>query len=135
MQTNALRAAAQALYDAGRWELPSMPPAEQAKLWEALRDALGLAPGHATSLCVDAALTELAGLGQEFDAADNIVDFDARKVTPYLWGSITSFMVDPPDSDYQRGYLAAIINVLREGIGRDANDARLVAAEKLLGGN
>lgn len=41
-------AAAGAIYMAGRWELPGMPPEAQAHLWEALRDALGFEPGAAT---------------------------------------------------------------------------------------
>lgn len=47
--------AALALYRAGFWDLvprhgePSLPAPEQAKLWEALRDALGLPPGTATA--------------------------------------------------------------------------------------
>lgn len=61
-----------------------------------------------------------------------IVDFDARKVAPFIIAEIGRFLDDPPDSDHQRGYLAALINVYREGLGRGADDARLLAAERLL---
>lgn len=44
----ALRGAALDLYMSGRWELTGMAPDVQARLWEALRDALGLEPGAAT---------------------------------------------------------------------------------------
>lgn len=46
-QNDNLHAAATALYLAGRWECAGVPNA--AKLWEDLRDALGLPPGTATA--------------------------------------------------------------------------------------
>jgi hypothetical protein len=46
--------AAEALYRAGRWSC-GLPPAEEARLWENLRDALGFAPGTATKAGVAAA--------------------------------------------------------------------------------
>lgn len=46
----ALQKAATDLYMAGRWTLHGMPGIEQAVLWEALRDAIPLPPGTATSL-------------------------------------------------------------------------------------
>lgn len=64
--------------------------------------------------------------------AAEVVDFDERRITPYLVEAIGGFLTDPPDTDYQRGYLAALVSVYREGLGREANDARLVAAERLL---
>lgn len=33
------------------------------------------------------------------------------KILAYLNGGIALFAVDPPDSDYQRGYLAAVKDV------------------------
>lgn len=50
--TIALQRAALALYNAGLWMCPTLHPIEQGELWEALRLALGLPPGHATSLGV-----------------------------------------------------------------------------------
>lgn len=49
-ENKALRDAAMALYEAGKWDLVNnaMPQERQALLWEALRDALGLPEGHAT---------------------------------------------------------------------------------------
>jgi hypothetical protein len=46
--------AALALYLAGRWQCRELPPIEQARLWEELRDALGLLPGTATACEVGA---------------------------------------------------------------------------------
>jgi hypothetical protein len=40
-------AAALALYEAGRWTTADLSPRDQAKLWEELRDALGLPEGYA----------------------------------------------------------------------------------------
>lgn len=39
-----------ALYMTGRWSAPGVDDAEAARLWETLRDILGLTPGTATSL-------------------------------------------------------------------------------------
>lgn len=51
-----LRRAALALYEAGLWKCAGLHPVEQVKLWDDLRDALGLTPGHATALGVGADL-------------------------------------------------------------------------------
>ena len=50
---------------------------------------------------------------------------------PYVATAIDAFLNDPPDSDFQRGYLAALVAVYKEAIGRPAADARIIAAEKL----
>lgn len=60
-----------------------------------------------------------------------VIDFDARKLRPYLAAAIEGFLGDPPDTDYQRGYLSALIDVYREGINGDMTDARVVAASPL----
>lgn len=36
------------LYMAGKWECKTIDPKLQARMWEAVRDALGLEPGTAT---------------------------------------------------------------------------------------
>lgn len=55
MPNDKLPAAALALYMAGRWTLPDekMSEMDQAELWENLRDALGLRPGHSTKAGVN----------------------------------------------------------------------------------
>lgn len=60
-----------------------------------------------------------------------IIDFDSHRVRPFIERAIESFLNDPPDTEFQRGYLGALINVYREGLGRGAQDARLIAAERL----
>lgn len=61
----------------------------------------------------------------------NIVDLDSARIAPYLASSIEGFLRDPPDSNFQRGYLAALLAVYSEGLGR-RQDARVRAAERLL---
>jgi hypothetical protein len=60
-----------------------------------------------------------------------IIDFDAARLGPFLIRQIELFLIDPPDSDFQCGYLAALIIVYREGLGREAPDGLLQAAERL----
>ena len=62
----------------------------------------------------------------------DIVDFDGHRVAPYVIDAIAGFISDPPDSDYQEGYLAACLAIYREGIGRGQNDARVIKAEDIL---
>lgn len=61
-----------------------------------------------------------------------VIDFDGARIAPWLIRAIEGFLIDPPDRDYQRGYLAALVCAYREGLGRGATDARLAAAERLL---
>jgi len=61
----------------------------------------------------------------------NIIELDTSKAGKYLAEAINGFLKDPPDSEYQRGFLAALIVVSTEGIGRQS-DARIIAAEKML---
>jgi hypothetical protein len=48
-RVDALEAAGKALYMAGRWDCVSVDAGHAARLWEALRDALGLPVGTATA--------------------------------------------------------------------------------------
>jgi len=50
---DAVRAAALALYEAGRWVSVDVPREKADAMWATLRDALGLRPGHATARGVD----------------------------------------------------------------------------------
>jgi len=61
----------------------------------------------------------------------NIVDFDAARLRPYLITAIEQFLSDPPDSLYQQGYLAALINIYDEGLILKG-DARVDLARKLI---
>ena len=50
---DAVRSAALALYEAGRWVSADVPRDKADAMWATLRDALGLWPGHATARGVD----------------------------------------------------------------------------------
>lgn len=54
----------------------------------------------------------------------DVVSFDAEKATRYLERAMWSFLRDPADSDYQRGYLAALLTVYREGLDKGEDDGR-----------
>jgi hypothetical protein len=61
-----------------------------------------------------------------------IIDFDDRRAAHYLIRTIEGFLSDPPDTEYQRGYLSALIAIYHEALGRGAGDARLLAAMRLM---
>lgn len=61
-----------------------------------------------------------------------IVDIDAKRVAPYLLRAVLAFLDDPPDSDYQAGFLAALLTIYREGLGKGIDDARLKMAGALI---
>lgn len=60
----------------------------------------------------------------------DIIDFDERRVASYLRDALAGFVGDPPDTEFQRGYLAAMLDVYKEAIGRDDDVYR--AAEHVL---
>jgi hypothetical protein len=55
----------------------------------------------------------------------NIISFDAEKATRYIEQALIGFINDPADSDYQRGYLAALLTIYEEGLGNGNGDDRL----------
>lgn len=57
------------------------------------------------------------GSGQNRPEDVGAVDYVAR--------SLAGFRADPPDSDYQKGFLAALLVVWREGLGKGAKDKSL----------
>jgi hypothetical protein len=56
----------------------------------------------------------------------------SERVAAYLEQAIDSFLHDPPTSDYQRGFLAALLMVYREGL-ECGDTARWLEANALLG--
>lgn len=68
----------------------------------------------------------------------DLIDIDAVRIAPYLVRAIEGFIYDPPSSDggssiaYQRGYLAALLAIYQEALSRGRNDARIIAAERIL---
>lgn len=56
---------------------------------------------------------------------DNVVSFDAEKASKYIEQALAGFINDPADSDFQRGYLAALLTMYEEGLGKGLGDDRL----------
>lgn len=56
---------------------------------------------------------------------DNVVSFDAMKASRYLEQALMGFLGDPPDSDFQRGFLSALLIVYQEGLGKGGQDDRI----------
>ena len=44
-------------------------------------------------------------------------EFELKQVQKYLTESIESYLSDPPDNDYLRGYLSALLVVAQESLG------------------
>lgn len=44
-------------------------------------------------------------------------------------GMLAGFAADPPDSEHQQGFLAAVVVIANEVMGFDWNDPSIVAAE------
>lgn len=59
-----------------------------------------------------------------------MISFDAEKASRYLLHAIVSFTNDPCDSDFQRGFLSALLVVYREGLGKGIGDDRVALAAK-----
>lgn len=55
----------------------------------------------------------------------DVVSFDAERASRYIALALAGFLDDPADSDYQRGYLAVLLTLYREGLGKGADDDRL----------
>lgn len=49
-----------------------------------------------------------------------VVSFQGERVARYLDKALKTFAIDPAHTVYQQGYLMALLDVYREGVGRDA---------------
>ena len=67
----------------------------------------------------------------------DIISFEGTKAARYIEQAFHGFLTDNPDSDYQRGFLAALLVVYREGLGKDRpDDDRMKLLDRLAeGGN
>jgi hypothetical protein len=54
-----------------------------------------------------------------------LISFDAERASRYIEEAFVGYLRDPADSDFQRGYLAALLTLYREGLGKGEGDARL----------
>jgi hypothetical protein len=62
-----------------------------------------------------------------------IVEFETERVARYVQRVFTGYAVDPATSDFQRGYLAAMLDLYREGMGKV--DDRFAQLQAQLGGH
>jgi hypothetical protein len=53
-------------------------------------------------------------------------------IDTYVTQALESFTSDPPDTEFQRGYLSAMLTLAVEGLGWPDIDPRLVAAGKTM---
>jgi hypothetical protein len=54
-----------------------------------------------------------------------------QQTLDYLAESLRGFVLDPPDSDFNSGYLAALKETYKVIAGEDAEDALLRAVDKV----
>lgn len=59
-------------------------------------------------------------------------EFEHRQVQKYLEASIQAYLSDPPDSDYLRGYLSALLAVAEEALGLPMEALPYLEARKLV---
>ena len=62
----------------------------------------------------------------------NVISFDAEKASRYIEEALTGFINDPADSDFQRGYLAALLTMYDEGLGKGLGDNRLPLIRQMI---
>jgi hypothetical protein len=56
---------------------------------------------------------------------------DVTSIRGYVRKALEGFLLDPPDSDYQLGYMAAMKQVYTEGLLMQNSDALIVAITKI----
>lgn len=54
-----------------------------------------------------------------------IISFDAEQASRYIERALSGYLGDPADSQYQQGFLAALLVIYREGLGKGMGDDRL----------
>lgn len=54
-----------------------------------------------------------------------VVSFEVERASRYIERAFAGFLNDPADSDYQRGYLDAILTLYLEGLGKGVDDDRI----------
>lgn len=60
-----------------------------------------------------------------------LVSFDAGRASRYIERAFAGFLDDPPDTNYQRGFLAALLALYTEGLGKGAVDARVALLDEM----
>ena len=64
-----------------------------------------------------------------------IIDIDGMRAAKYVEQALLGFLRDPADSTYQRGYLAALLTIYTECLGRGIGDDRLELLRRQTGGD
>ena len=54
------------------------------------------------------------------------------QVENYIRSSVQTFLVDPPDSEFQRGFLSALLVVAKEALGLHLDVPPFAKAQKLV---
>lgn len=54
-----------------------------------------------------------------------VISFETEKAARYLEQAFSLYLDDPADSDFQRGYLDAMLTIYRECLGKGLTDSRL----------
>lgn len=60
-----------------------------------------------------------------------VVSFDVEKASRYISQAMNGYLRDPPESDFQRGFLAALVVTYREGLGKGEGSDRLALFEQM----
>jgi len=55
----------------------------------------------------------------------------ADQVEEYVTSAVQTFLVDPPDTDSQWGFLSALLVVAKEALGLDMNNSPYAEAHEL----
>ena len=62
----------------------------------------------------------------------DIVNLNAEKASRYIARALAEYLSTPVDSDFDRGFLAALIAVYREGLGKGVDDDLLAVLDRQL---
>ncbi len=63
----------------------------------------------------------------------DIISFDAERASRWIQQAFNGYLGDPADSEYQQGYLAALIDLYGEGLGKGAGDDRIALLKAQVG--
>jgi hypothetical protein len=62
-----------------------------------------------------------------------LLSFEAEKTSRLIEDAFNGYLRDPADSDFQRGYLAALIVLYTEGLGKGMGDSRIPLLKLMAG--
>lgn len=62
-----------------------------------------------------------------------VISFDEAKASRYIHQALMGFLGDPPDSNFQIGFLNALLVVYQEGLGKGVDDDRIALLRGMAG--